>query len=363
ISSYYSVISTCDVWPQYVGGDDSLEDYFYYHVHAYEVDKQVVQGNVFAGFVIDTLGSISNIKIIHDTTDEEYGKGFTYPNFRHLGSSFSDRWDEDAIEVIKGLKKFKPATLNGQKVNAYVVLRWSLYKTIRYPEDSYILPTPPKISGGEGYIYKLLNSNIPNSDALPENMYTGINLNFSIDTLGTLLVEDPFPNRDVEYLPIYKHAVNALRSIQRKFVPAQDEEGNSVPSYYSVWLDFYHHHKKFFFDRKLLFLYKASRKMAYHMPEKDAAFPGGHEAMDQYLKDNLVYPEFERQDGIQGRTCVRVTLDENGVPHDAKIRIGMTEGMNKESIRLANSLPPFIPAENYGKKVRSYYFIWVSFRL
>ena len=362
ISSYYSVISTCDIWPQYVGGDDSLEDYFYYHVPIYREGNQVLQGNVFAGFIVDTLGNIGNVRIINDTADKEYGRGLTYPPMSELGY-FADTWDSSIYKIVMGLGKFKPAIHNGQKVNSYVVIRWSLYKRLRYPENSFLLPTPPKILGGEGYLYSLLNAKNPRCDNLLENRYIEINLNFMIDTIGILTVEDPLPDKHVSFLSIYRHAVNALRGIKRRFTPAQNEDGSYITSYYSVWLDFYHYKKKFYFDNKLLFLYKSGSSIVYYGPEKRAEFPGGDSAMANYLNNNLIYPEYERHYGIQGRTCVRVTIDENGIAQDAKMWVSMSDGINKESLRLGNSLPPFIPAEHHGKKVKSYYYFTISFRL
>jgi protein TonB len=88
--------------------------------------------------------------------------------------------------------------------------------------------------------------------------------------------------------------------------------------------------------------------------EKMPDFPGGERALFEYLKANIVYPEMEREAGIQGTVVVYFVVEKNGSLSDVKIigGRGNTPNMNKESLRVKKQMPNWSPGYQGNRKVR-----------
>lgn len=97
--------------------------------------------------------------------------------------------------------------------------------------------------------------------------------------------------------------------------------------------------------------------------EKQAEFKGGQQALINYLRDNIKYPEKALEAGIQGRVMVRFVVTKEGKVRHAKVVKGADPLLDEESLRVISIMPDWIPAENGGKKVNSYYTLPITFRL
>lgn len=94
-----------------------------------------------------------------------------------------------------------------------------------------------------------------------------------------------------------------------------------------------------------------------------AEYLGGDSALLQYLKENLRYPNLEKDNGIQGKVIVGITIYEDGSVNDVYIAKGLTDNFNNEAIRLVRSMPKWKPAQENGRTVRVNYKIPVIFKL
>jgi TonB family protein len=63
-------------------------------------------------------------------------------------------------------------------------------------------------------------------------------------------------------------------------------------------------------------------------------FKGGDNALNYFLKDNLVYPEYSMQNCISGTIQVSFNVDETGKIHNVKIYKGMGIDLDDEAIRV-----------------------------
>lgn len=88
-------------------------------------------------------------------------------------------------------------------------------------------------------------------------------------------------------------------------------------------------------------------------PDSEAAFPGGVEAMRQYTMDSLVYPQEAVMNNIQGRVYLRFVVEADGRITHVKIERGADAVLDREAKRFIKNMPPWIPAEKDGKKVRT----------
>jgi TonB family protein len=79
-----------------------------------------------------------------------------------------------------------------------------------------------------------------------------------------------------------------------------------------------------------IFLAMSLTGAAYAQP----AFKGGQQALDDFIKNKIVYPEYSRQNCISGVIDVAFRLDENGRVIDAKIQQGPGIDLDDEALRV-----------------------------
>ena len=95
------------------------------------------------------------------------------------------------------------------------------------------------------------------------------------------------------------------------------------------------------------------------MPE----FPGGQGALLQYLAKSIKYPVIAQENGIQGRVSCSFVVNKDGSIVDAEVIRGVDPSLDKEALRVINSMPKWSPGKQRGKPVRVKYTVPVTFRL
>ena len=101
----------------------------------------------------------------------------------------------------------------------------------------------------------------------------------------------------------------------------------------------------------------------YDVVEQAPEFPGGPQAMMQFIKDNLQYPQIAKENGIQGRVILQFVVDETGKVTDPKVIRSIDPSLDTEAIRLVLSMPRWMPGMQDGKAVAVRYTIPVIFKL
>lgn len=86
-------------------------------------------------------------------------------------------------------------------------------------------------------------------------------------------------------------------------------------------------------------------------PDRMPEFPGGQKAMSNFLKSNIIYPDFAISVGKRNITVVQFVVHPDGSLSDIKVLNEDRFGFDKESIRVVNLMPNWIPGENNGRKV------------
>jgi protein TonB len=99
------------------------------------------------------------------------------------------------------------------------------------------------------------------------------------------------------------------------------------------------------------------------MPE----FPGGMASLAEFLRKNVVYPEMERNNDIEGVSYVQFVVDKDGSITQVKTYPGTeskaTQNMHDEAIRVVKMMPKWKPGKQRGKPVKVSYSIPVRFKL
>jgi TonB family protein len=95
------------------------------------------------------------------------------------------------------------------------------------------------------------------------------------------------------------------------------------------------------------------------MPE----FPGGMEALIEYLGTNIEYPDQAKKDGIEGKVFVNFIVEKDGSIGDTKVIRGIGGGCEEEAIRVVSQMPDWTPGIQRGQAVRVSYKLPISFKL
>ncbi|MCK9179659.1 MAG: energy transducer TonB [Bacteroidales bacterium] len=101
----------------------------------------------------------------------------------------------------------------------------------------------------------------------------------------------------------------------------------------------------------------------FEVVEEMPEFPGGPAAMMKYLNNNIRYPTIAQENGIEGRVIVQFVVNSDGTIVDANVVRSVDPFLDKEALRVINSMPKWKPGKQRGKSVRVKYTLPVMFRL
>lgn len=103
--------------------------------------------------------------------------------------------------------------------------------------------------------------------------------------------------------------------------------------------------------------------MVFDVVEVMPQYPGGQIAMLKYLMENIKYPEQAMKEGIQGRVTVRFIVEKDGSISDVRPILSVHPLLNKEAVRVVESMPKWTPGKHNGKPVRVRFNVPVMFKL
>lgn len=83
----------------------------------------------------------------------------------------------------------------------------------------------------------------------------------------------------------------------------------------------------------------------YSKQKNTAEYPDGRKSLMRYFKENLKYPEFCFEAGVQGKVIVKFTVTKEGNIKDIKLIRGVYERLDNEVIRVIKNMKEWIPGE------------------
>lgn len=101
----------------------------------------------------------------------------------------------------------------------------------------------------------------------------------------------------------------------------------------------------------------------YTVVETEAEFPGGLEAMNRFLAENIKYPTLAKQKNIEGKVIISFIVEKNGTLTDIRTIKDIGEGCGDEGIRIVKLMPKWKPAKQKGQPVRQQFLLPISFVL
>jgi protein TonB len=95
------------------------------------------------------------------------------------------------------------------------------------------------------------------------------------------------------------------------------------------------------------------------MPE----FPGGMNALQNFIGQNIRYPSNAAESGIQGTVYLSFVVEKDGSISNIKTLRGIGGGCNEEAERVLRLMPGWKPVNQFGKPVRVAFTVPVVFKL
>ena len=80
-------------------------------------------------------------------------------------------------------------------------------------------------------------------------------------------------------------------------------------------------------------------------------YPGGDEAMQAYIAENLRYPQTAKEHGIEGVISLTIAIKPDGTIGTIKVDRLVDNDLEQEAIRLVKNMPAWKPAEENGTPV------------
>ena len=108
---------------------------------------------------------------------------------------------------------------------------------------------------------------------------------------------------------------------------------------------------------------KEEETKVFDVVEQMPQFPGGPNALFEYLSKNIKYPVVAEENGIQGRVIVTFVVERDGSITDVKVVKSVDPSLDKEAQRVVKSMPKWIPGKQNGSPVRVKYTVPVTFKL
>ena len=97
--------------------------------------------------------------------------------------------------------------------------------------------------------------------------------------------------------------------------------------------------------------------------EQQPEYPGGMEALRQFLGKNLSYPRSAASADVSGRVFVSFVVNTDGSLTDVQVLKGIGFGCDEEALRVVQKMPRWRPGKQSGRAVRVKYNLPISFSL
>lgn len=101
----------------------------------------------------------------------------------------------------------------------------------------------------------------------------------------------------------------------------------------------------------------------FFIVEEMPVFPGGDLELRKFIAQSVKYPVIAQENGIQGRVYVQFVVGTDGAVTQVKVARGVDPNLDKEAIRVVQSMPKWKPGKQRGKAVKVSYTVPINFVL
>ena len=106
-----------------------------------------------------------------------------------------------------------------------------------------------------------------------------------------------------------------------------------------------------------------TNEKVYDTVEQMPEYPGGMQAMIEFLQTNMKYPEDAAKQKVEGRVMVQFVVETDGSVSDVHVAKQVFPSLDAEAIRVVQAMPKWTPGKNGGQVVRVKYNLPIVFRM
>ena len=102
----------------------------------------------------------------------------------------------------------------------------------------------------------------------------------------------------------------------------------------------------------------------FQLVEEKPSFQGGDaNQFSKWVNQRLVYPEIAKENGVQGRVSLQVSVEKDGSVTKVKVLRGVDPSLDKEAVRVVSMSPKWKPGKQRDRAVPVTYTFPVIFQL
>ncbi|MBI5540355.1 MAG: energy transducer TonB [Bacteroidia bacterium] len=101
----------------------------------------------------------------------------------------------------------------------------------------------------------------------------------------------------------------------------------------------------------------------FYVIEEKPEYPGGIEAMNKWIAENVKYPEIAKENGVTGKVFIQFVIDKDGKVSNVQLLRGVDPYLDKEALRVISAMPSWTPGKQRGKTVKVSFQIPINFKL
>ena len=108
---------------------------------------------------------------------------------------------------------------------------------------------------------------------------------------------------------------------------------------------------------------KDQKEEPFDVVEDMPAFPGGMEAMIQFISSNIQYPADAQKQKVDGRVLVNFVVEKDGSITEVKVVKPTFPSLDAEAVRVVKAMPKWKPGYQRGQAVRVQFTMPINFSL
>ncbi|MEW6468742.1 MAG: TonB family protein, partial [Bacteroidota bacterium] len=99
--------------------------------------------------------------------------------------------------------------------------------------------------------------------------------------------------------------------------------------------------------------------------EEPASFPGGDKALLAWISKTVVYPQQDKENGVEGKVYVKFIVEKDGSVTGFEIQnpSPVRKNLEKEALRVMKLMPKWNPAKQGGKPARMYFVAPFNYKI
>lgn len=104
-------------------------------------------------------------------------------------------------------------------------------------------------------------------------------------------------------------------------------------------------------------------QQVFDVVEQMPEYPGGMQALLNYLMENVKYPEDAEKQKIEGRVIAVFVVETDGSISNVEVVKPVFPSLDAEAVRVLSGMPKWTPGMQSGKVVRVKYTVPINFQL